>query len=66
MLKKTLTGEELARELLFILQAQYNISSTSLIATMRDCASVNNLALSIVKVIYPTSAGYWMFQPYIK
>ena len=53
MLRKSPTGEELARELLFILQAQYNISSTSLVAIMRDCASVNNLALSIVKVMCP-------------
>ena len=53
MLAKSLSGEELARELLFILQAQYNITSTSLVATMHDRASVNDLALSIIKVMYP-------------
>ncbi len=34
-------------------QAQYGIASGSLVVTMRDRASVNNLAMSIVKIMYP-------------
>lgn len=52
LLAKSLTGEQIARELLFVLQAQYGVATDSLVATMRDRASVNNLAISIVKVMY--------------
>ena len=53
LLAKSLTGEEIARELLFVLQAQYGIATGSLVATMWDRASVNNLAMSILRVMYP-------------
>ena len=43
----------MARELLFVLQAQYEIVSGLLVATMRDRASVKNLAMSILHVMYP-------------
>ena len=48
-----LTGEEVARELLSVIQGKYGIANDSLLAIMQDCASVNNLAISIVRVMYP-------------
>ena len=34
LLAKSLTGEQIARELLFVLQAQYGVATDSLVATM--------------------------------
>ena len=62
LLAKSLTGEEIARELLFVLQAQYGIASGLLVATMRDRASVNNLALSILRVMYPQALDVGCFS----
>ena len=45
MLAKSLTGEELARELISVLSVTYSITSNSLLAAMRDGASVNNVAI---------------------
>ena len=46
------TVEEVDRELLFVLHAQYGIATDSLVAIMRERASVNNLAMSILHVMY--------------
>ena len=62
LLAKSLTGEEIARELLFVLQAQYGIASGLLVAAMRDRASVNNLALSILRVMYPQALDVGCFS----
>lgn len=51
LLTKSLKGEELARELLCVLQGTYGIASDTLLGIMCDRASVNNLAISIVKVL---------------
>lgn len=64
LLAKSLTGEEIARELLFVLQAQYGIASGLLVATMRNRASVKNLALSILHVMYPRGTVCGVFQSY--
>ena len=53
LLAKSMTGEEIARELVNVLSVQYDISSDFLLSTMRDRASVNNVALRTLKVIYP-------------
>ena len=50
MLQKSLTGEEIAREIISILSIDYHISPTSVLASMRERASTNNVAL---KVLYP-------------
>ena len=50
---KSMTGEEIARELVNVLSVQYSISSDFLLSTMRDCASVNNVTLRTLRVIYP-------------
>ena len=46
-------GEEIARELINILSVTLGIQSHLVLAPMRDRASVNNLAMRTVKVIYP-------------
>ncbi len=46
-----MTGEEVARELIFVL---YGIGSDQLLGAMRDRASVNNVAMATLKVVYPT------------
>ena len=58
-LAKSLTGEEIAREVMFVLQAQYGIT---LVATIRDRASVNNLAMSILRVMYPQALDVGCFS----
>ena len=50
ILAKSMTGEEIARELIDTLSVGYGIS---LLAAMRDRASVNNVALRILKIVYP-------------
>ena len=53
MLAKSMKGEEIARELISILSASYGIGPTFLLAAMRDRASVNNVTLTTVKIVYP-------------
>jgi len=52
-LVKSMNGEEIARELINILSVTLGIQSHLVLAAMRDIASVNNLAMRTVKVIYP-------------
>jgi len=53
MLAKSMKGEEVARELIHILATENAITPSNLVAAMHDCASVNDAAIRIVKVIYP-------------
>ena len=53
MLSKSMTGQEIARELINILSVTYGVHSHLLLASMRDHASVNNLAMQTVNVVYP-------------
>ena len=53
MLSKSMTSEEIARELIDTLSVTYGISSNRLAAVMRDRASVNGVALRTLKVVYP-------------
>ena len=57
LLSKSLTGEEIAHELIQILSVSYSISSDHLVAAMRDRASVNIVAMKTVKIIYPNTIG---------
>ena len=52
-LVKSMNGKEIARELINILSVTLGIQSHLVLAPMRDRASVNNLAMRTVKVIYP-------------
>ena len=47
-----MTGEEIARELINTLSVVYGISSHLVLATMRDCAACNNVAISTLKIVY--------------
>ena len=53
LLTKSMTGEEVARELLSVLSTEYGIASSNLLAAMRDRASVNTVAVRMLKVLYP-------------
>lgn len=54
MLSKSLTGEEIARELISILSVTYGIHSNILLAAMRDRGSTNNIAMETLKIVYPS------------
>ena len=49
LLAKCLTGEEIARELISVLQVGYR---SAIIGYMHDRASTNNVAMTTVKVLY--------------
>jgi len=53
LLTKSLTGEEIARELISILSASYGVQPMQLLGAMRDQASTNNVAMQTMKVVYP-------------
>ena len=53
ILVKTMTGEEIARELISILQVNYGINSNKLVACMHDRASANGAAMRTIKIVFP-------------
>ena len=53
LLSKSLTGEEIAHELVQVLSVSYSISSSHLIAAMQDRTSVNSVAMKTVQIIIP-------------
>jgi len=54
LLTKSLTGEEIARELIIIFSFHYGVQPTrQLLWPMRDQASTNNVAMQTMKVVYP-------------
>lgn len=53
LLAKSVTGEELAREIISTLSTRLQIHHDMLVASMRDRASVNNTAMQLVRVLYP-------------
>ena len=53
LLKKSMTGGELARILISTLSTTLSIESHTLVAAMRDRASVNNVAMRTLALIYP-------------
>ena len=50
---KSLTGEEVARQLISTLSTNYGISSDMLLAAMRDRASANYVAIGTLSIVYP-------------
>lgn len=48
-----MSGEEVARELISCLSASFGIQPDQIVGSMRDRASVNNVAISTLKVVYP-------------
>ena len=53
LLARSMTGEELARQLIVCLSTELGINGDHLIATMRDRAAVNNVAIQTLQIIYP-------------
>jgi hypothetical protein len=53
MLAKSLCGEEVAREVLSCLSVELSIPTVKLLAVMRDRASLNNVAVSTLSIMYP-------------
>lgn len=53
VLAKSMTGEEVACQLLNTLSVTYEIKPTFILGAMRDGASVNNLAMGVVRMMYP-------------
>ena len=62
MLQKSLTGEEIARELISTLSVDYHVIPTGLLGCMRDCAATNNVALQTLKVVYPNLVNVGCFS----
>ena len=54
LLSKSMTGEELARMIISTLSTSYGIESNRLVASMRDRASVNSVAMATLKLLYPS------------
>ena len=52
LLAKSLSGEEIVREVIAMLSTKFVIGPDYLISTMRDRASANNFAMRTSKVIY--------------
>ena len=52
LLAKSLSGEEIAREVINLLSTKFGIGPNHLISAMRDRASANNVAMRTLKVIY--------------
>ena len=66
MIAKSMTGEELARELISVLSINYSVSPNTPLSAMRDRASVNNVALRTLKVVYPLVVDVGCFSHTIK
>ncbi len=59
----SMTGDEVARQLIFTLSRELGITSHQLIASMRDRASVNNAAIRTVSVVFPDMFDIGAFRP---
>lgn len=53
LLAKSLSGEELAHELIVCLSTELGIAPNLLLACMHDRASVNSVAVRMMKIVYP-------------
>ena len=66
LLAKSLTGEELARQLIVCLSTELGIASNLVVAAMRDRASVNTVAVRTFKHYFPTNFRYRVFFPHFR
>ena len=62
LLAKSLSGEEIARELISILSINYGIESPRLLASMRDGAATNCVAVRTLKIVYPNAVDITCFS----
>ena len=65
LLAKSLTGEEVARTVISTLSTECGIPSDRLTASMRDRASVNEVAMRTLSIVYPNvvDVGYMSHTP---
>ena len=54
LLARPVTGDDLAREILTVLSTELGITSTKLLAYMRDRTSVNDKAMRSIGIMYPS------------
>ena len=54
LVQKSMCGEEVARKLISCLSVTFGIHSYQVLGAMRDRASVNNVAVTTLKVVYPS------------
>ena len=52
LLDKSMTGEEVAQQIIVVLSTVLEIPPQSIVAAMRDRASVNDVAMKTIKVVY--------------
>ena len=62
LLAKSLTGEEVARQLIVSRTTELGIESDLLIAAMRDRASVNNVAIRTLSIVFPKVLDIGVFS----
>ena len=62
MLAKSLSREEIAREVINSLSVEYGVTSQQILAVMHDCASTNTVAMHTLKVIYPMAIDIGCFS----
>ena len=62
LLIKTMTGEEIAQQIIVIFSTEFGISSNLIVAAMRDRASVNDVAMRTIKVVYNELLGVGCFS----
>lgn len=53
LLAKSMTGEEVARQIISVISMKMGIPSDMIVGAMHDRASVNEVAMRTIKVIYP-------------
>ena len=52
LLSRSMTGEEVARQIIMVLSTELGLASSLLVGNMRDHASVNEVAMRTVRVVY--------------
>ncbi|PFX19546.1 hypothetical protein AWC38_SpisGene16042 [Stylophora pistillata] len=62
LVKKSMTGEELAQQLLSCLSTNLGINLALLLAATRDRASVNDVAVRTLKILYPNLVDIGCFS----
>ena len=62
MLCKSLSGDEIARELINTLSYEYGIRSEQFVAVMHDCASANNVTIRTLKILFPSIISIGCFS----
>ena len=62
MLAKSMTGEEVAQELISTLSVQYSIPSNCLLAAIKDRASVNGVAMQTLRTVHPMAVDVKRFS----